>query len=63
MSEIRSRRKERVRTKHMEKGWLGNFQLVCSRDNEALPKYQRELFDFPMRYDVDGNRVYFYPFA
>jgi len=43
--------------KEREQRWLTNFQIVCSRDNEVIPKYQRELFDKPLRYDVSGHRI------
>ena len=54
------RRKARSKTKNVqqrEKKWITNFQIVCSRDNEVLPKYDREFFDKPLSYNVHGRRM------
>eukprot|EP01022_Parablepharisma_sp_SALTPOND_P029840 TRINITY_DN746_c0_g2_i1.p2 TRINITY_DN746_c0_g2~~TRINITY_DN746_c0_g2_i1.p2 ORF type:complete len:239 (+),score=2.98 TRINITY_DN746_c0_g2_i1:909-1625(+) len=37
-------------------GWIGNFHLMCSKDNTFYPKYLREYFDTPRQYDVNGSR-------
>ena len=50
----------RKQVKEREKKWVTNFQLMCSKDNEVLPKYHREFFDSPLRYDVQGNRLYLF---
>ena len=44
--------------KTIGKHWVSNFHLMCSKDNEQLPKYRREFFDNPLIYDVNGTRTY-----
>ncbi len=46
-----------------EKQWVQNFHLMCSKDNEYLPKYRREFFDYPLVYDVNGTRTYYYYYS
>lgn len=48
---------DRVKSKEREKLWVGNFHLMCSKDNDYVPKYRREFFDTPVVYDVNGSRT------
>eukprot|EP00831_Metopus_contortus_P028205 TRINITY_DN23509_c0_g1_i1.p1 TRINITY_DN23509_c0_g1~~TRINITY_DN23509_c0_g1_i1.p1 ORF type:complete len:179 (-),score=14.18 TRINITY_DN23509_c0_g1_i1:142-678(-) len=48
---------KRVMMKTMEQRWINNFHLMCSKDNEHMPKYRREFFDTPLLYDVNGSRL------
>lgn len=47
----------RLLLKSIEQHWITNFHLMCSKDNEHLPKYRREFFDNPLAYDVNGTRT------
>ena len=38
--------------------WMGNFQYMCSKDNQHYPRNFREYFDTPRQYDVNGSRKY-----
>ena len=42
--------------------WVGNFHLMCSKDNTHYPRGLREYFDIPRVYDVNGSRRYDYSF-
>jgi hypothetical protein len=34
--------------------------MMCSKDNDKYPKYQREFFEKPVAYDVNGSRKLIY---
>ena len=48
----------RQQQEEAERRWETNFHLMCSKDNPYLPKYNREFFDNPLLYDVNGTRLY-----
>ena len=56
---IDSKGSKMSKEKEREKPWVHNFHLMCSKDNQYLPKYRREFFDNPLAYDVNGTRSYY----
>ena len=42
----------------VEKQWVHNFQILCSKDNDRYPKMLRELFENPKSFDKSNIRRY-----
>ena len=41
----------------LEKGWITNFHLLYSVNNERFPKSQRDLFEFPIIITPAGHKM------
>ena len=48
---------ELKRLQNGEKNWDTHFHLMWSKDNDLVTKSKRELFEFPLLYNLDGTKL------